>query len=190
MHKNGKVQWIFKLTILDYTKELIHGEPIVKSRTMHQIFWRAQTFSKRALGMPLRIVETGDVAGPEIKGSDFVGVVGISDWLDFSHTVCNAFSIRRLQLKRFLAFSAMIKKFNCVKVPFKLLEVIHGKRKYEVRIRRVLDIVTSVFSYGYGHKKRNIIEDKIGQWITEAEIILIFKWIIYFIYVILDDLKT
>lgn len=29
--------------------------------------------------MPLRIVETGDVAEPEIKGSDFVGVVGISD---------------------------------------------------------------------------------------------------------------
>lgn len=75
-------------------------------------------------------------------------------------------------------------------VPFKLLEVIHGKRKYEVRIRKVLDIVTSVFIYGHGHKKRNIIEDKIGQWITEAEIILIFKWVIYFIYVILDDLKT
>jgi hypothetical protein len=41
--------------------------------------------------------------------------------------------------------------------------VIHGKRKFEVRTKKVLDIVTSPFAYGYGHKKRNIIEDKIGQ---------------------------
>jgi hypothetical protein len=65
--------------------------------------------------MPLRIVETGDVAGPEIKWSDFVGVVDISDRLDSSHTVCSALSIRRLQLKRFLALSATIKKFKYVK---------------------------------------------------------------------------
>jgi hypothetical protein len=48
-------------------------------------------------------------------------------------------------------------------VPFVLLEVIPGKRKSEVKTEKVLDIVTSVFIYGYGHKKRNIIENKIGQ---------------------------
>jgi hypothetical protein len=61
--------------------------------------------------MPLSIVETGEVAGPEIKSGDFVGVVCAADWLDSSHTVCSAFSIRKLQLNRFLAFSATTKKF-------------------------------------------------------------------------------
>jgi hypothetical protein len=41
--------------------------------------------------------------------------------------------------------------------------VIPGKRKYEERTKKVLGIVTSVFIYDYGHKIRNIIENKIGQ---------------------------
>jgi len=71
---------------------------------MHQTCWTVQTFSRRALGMPVSIVEMGDDAGSEILWSDFVGVVGISDWPD-SLTACSAFSIRRLQLNRFLDFS-------------------------------------------------------------------------------------
>jgi len=99
----------------------------LEQRIKHSEMYR--TFSRRALGTPLSIVEIGDV-GSEIMLAGFVGVVGTSDWLDSSLTVCSAFSIRRLQLNRFLAFSETIKVAMCQKLSFTSLETTICKKKF------------------------------------------------------------
>lgn len=106
---------------------------------MHETFWNIQTFSRRALGMPFSIVEMGDVATPDIVFSDFVGVLGTSNRLDSSLTVCNAFSIRRLQEKIFLAFSANT-KLQYVKSTIYTSWNYHLEENFVLGTKQVLEI--------------------------------------------------
>jgi hypothetical protein len=80
--------------------------------------------------MPFSIVEIGDVAAPDTVFSDFVGVNGISDRADSSLTVCNAFSIRRLQFNTFLAFSVTTESPYVKKYHLHFFKLLPGKRNF------------------------------------------------------------